>query len=118
MKPENFMRGRTNNRLYLIDFGLSQRFLKNGCHIPYAENISIVGNLDFSSISQHLGIQVSRRDDIEALAYILVYLLSGNLPWCDFQGDYYEISKKVLEAKISISSEELCRNLPKCINNL
>ena len=52
------------------------------------------------------------RDDIEAIGYLLVYLIKGNLPWFDLDGDYIELKKKVFDLKVSISTDELCRNLP------
>jgi hypothetical protein len=35
----------------------------------------------FASINAHLGIDQSRRDDVEALAYVLLYFLEGQLSW-------------------------------------
>ncbi|OUC45563.1 zinc finger, C2H2 type [Trichinella nativa] len=40
----------------------------------------------YMSISAHLGIQQSRRDDMQTIGYILTYLAKGKLPWQDMQG--------------------------------
>jgi len=67
----------------MIDYGLSKRYRdpKTGCHISFRDNKSLVGTPRFVSINSHLGITQSRRDDLESLGYMMVYLLKGELPW-------------------------------------
>ena len=86
MKPENITigYGKRSNQFYLIDFGLTKRYLcpKTGSHIPFKENKGIVGTQRYLSLSGHLGNEHSRRDDLEALGIILInFLKNGNLPW-------------------------------------
>ena len=58
-------------------------------------------------------LEQSRRDDLESLTYILVYLIKGKLPWQNIKTTTkQERYKKIMEAKMSISSEMLCRDLP------
>lgn len=116
IKPDNFSIGLTDSQIYCIDFGLTQTFCDRFTHKhkPYAENKSLVGTPRYASINVHKGIQYSRRDDLQSLAYTLIYLIKGNLPW---QGidviDRTEKYNKILENKESISSDELCVGLPK-----
>ena len=35
----------------------------------------------YASVHAHLGRTASRRDDLESLAYTLLFLLKGRLPW-------------------------------------
>lgn len=85
VKPDNFLMGRGNKKhqVYAIDFGLAKRYRdpRTGLHIPYRDGKSLTGTARYASINTHLGIEQARRDDIEALGYILVYFMKGNLPW-------------------------------------
>lgn len=68
-----------SHRLYLIDFGLSKRYIdtKTRRHILYREGKGLTGTPRYASINSHLGKEQSRRDDLEALGYVLVYLYEG-----------------------------------------
>jgi len=85
IKPENFLMGlgKKSNVAYVIDFGLSKKYrdTKTLQHIPYRENKNLTGTARYASINAHLGIEQSRRDDLEAIGYVLLYLSKGFLPW-------------------------------------
>ena len=85
IKPENFMSGRKEYKdvLYLIDFGLSKRYIdpKTGQHIKYTNNKRLNGTARYASIHALEGYELSRRDDLEGLCYVLIYFLNGTLPW-------------------------------------
>jgi casein kinase I family protein HRR25 len=44
-------------------------------------NHSIIGTLPFTSINGQQGHTQSRRNDLESLAYTIIYLALGDLPW-------------------------------------
>jgi casein kinase 1 len=124
IKPENFLVGRGNksNIIYAIDFGLSKKYRdsKTGLHIPYRDGKSLTGTARYASINTHLGIEQSRRDDIEALGYMMIYFLKASLPW---QGMVINDPKKkydkIKQLKYDIKLEDLCEGLPKeCISFL
>lgn len=82
LKPENLMFDPSRGQFFLIDFGLSKRFIdRAGNHIPRNVNKAFRGTLRYCSINMHNGVENSRRDDIESLSYLLVYLHKGTLPW-------------------------------------
>ena len=114
-KPDNYCigRGRRKSTVYLIDYGLSKRYMVSGNHIPYREHKALTGTARYCSINTHLGIEQSRRDDLEALGYIFIYFLKGSLPW---QGLKAQTKKqkyeKILEKKLGCPIEQLCRGFP------
>ncbi|XP_010469571.1 PREDICTED: casein kinase 1-like protein 5 [Camelina sativa] len=117
IKPDNFLMGlgRLANQVYIIDFGLAKKYRDSSSyrHVPYRENKSLIGTPAFASLNTHLGIEQSRRDDIESLGYILMYFLNGSLPWQGLKAaNKKQKYDKISEKKVSTSIETLCRGHP------
>lgn len=60
-----------------------------------------------------MGFEQSRRDDLESLGYVLVYLYSGYLPWQGIKAkSKYEKYNKILELKMNLVPNDICKFLP------
>ena len=123
IKPGNFVIGKGDKSkiIYIIDFGLSKRYIdkNNQKHIPYKEGKGLTGTARYVSLFTHYGIEQSRRDDIEGIAYNLIYLAKGKLPWQGVKTkNKKEKHKKIMESKLAYSPEQLCKDLPDEFVNL
>ncbi|XP_071908889.1 casein kinase 1-like protein 2 isoform X2 [Coffea arabica] len=110
IKPDNFLMGlgRRANQVYVIDFGLAKKYRDTSTHqhIPYRENKNLTGTARYASMNTHLGIEQSRRDDLESLGYVLMYFLRGSLPWQGLKaGTKKQKYEKISERKVSTSIE-------------
>ena len=123
IKPENFLMGlgKRSETLYIIDFGLSKRYRdqKTHQHIPYKEGRSLTGTARYASINSHAGIEQGRRDDLESVVYVLIYLMKGCLPWQGIAAKTKnEKYHKIMEVKMSVSLDRLCEDCPKEIEQM
>ena len=119
IKPFNFLFGKTNPKLlYLIDFGISTKYRssRTGKHIKFKFVRKAIGSLRYMSINSNSCYEQSRRDDLESLGYILIYLIKKTLPWISIENsniNKIEKYRKVRDLKMSTLPEELCSGLPK-----
>lgn len=117
VKPDNFLIGIGSkaSEVHLIDLGLATRFrdVWTKLHVAYSEGHSLTGTARYASINAQLGFEQSRRDDLESLGHVMVYLVRGSLPWQNLSAfSKEEGCRRILETKLSISVSDLCRHCP------
>jgi serine/threonine protein kinase len=115
IKPDNFLFGletnqkqnqnqNQNQKLYLIDFGFCKRFkLENGSHIPIKTISNIIGTANYISLNVHYKIEPSRRDDLESIVYIMLFLFD-NMVWANYTS---EKLTNIIESKENILNQNI-----------
>lgn len=111
IKPDNFLVGKNekNKQIFIIDFGFCKTFMNNNMHIKMKNTKSVIGSLTYASVNAHNLIELSRRDDLESLGYMLIYFLKGELEW-----QKIEDTKNILNMKQKIIQN---KNIPEILYN-
>lgn len=123
VKPENFLMGLSHNEItcYLIDFGLARRYRfrhpddRTLRHIPFRRGRSFIGTAKYSSTNSHRNVELSRRDDLESLGYVIIELINGHLPWRNIcrrnQANKHLTYQKIKAAKEQVNWKEACPSM-------
>ena len=117
IKPDNFVMGKGSKShiVYILDFGLSKKYWSSShkCHIPFITGKRLTGTARYASINALSGYEQSRRDDLESIAYIIMYFIRGSLPWQGLKvNNKDERYKKIGEKKRDTSAKDLCSGFP------
>lgn len=92
IKPDNFLfgYGARSNLIFAVDFGLAKKYRScEGHHIPFLEKMSLTGTARYASHNAHKGNELSRRDELEAVGYMMLNFVTGSLPWEDTHSSCY-----------------------------
>lgn len=117
IKPDNFLLGLNSNskRIFIIDFGFCKSYFFDGKHVPQKKTHNLIGSRTYASINAHNCIELSRRDDLESLGYMLIYFYAGFLPWqLDMSNKNTNIDEYIIRSKQTITEDS---NLPKILIN-
>ncbi|KAK1252874.1 hypothetical protein MKX08_004061 [Trichoderma sp. CBMAI-0020] len=104
LKMENIVMGfgkEHGKTAYILDFGLSGYLRPQG---------------DYVTGSWHFRCPQSPKDDLESLAYVLIFLFRGYLPWT-FDGSsrkepFRYKEKRTLKMKLSLPIDIICKDMP------
>jgi serine/threonine protein kinase len=80
IKPDNFLLGNNESKkqIYIIDFG----FCKSVENVTDTKKTTgLIGSLTYASLNAHNYTELSYRDDLESLGYMLIYFYQGFLDW-------------------------------------
>ena len=107
--------GENASTVYIIDYGLIKRYrdAKTQVHISFRDHKKLTGTTRYASVNTHRGGEQSRRDDMECVAYTLIYLLRGELPWQGLPArNKAEKNEKIVKIKADTPIEVLCKGIP------
>ena len=116
IKPDNFVMGVKSKayNLYVIDFGLSREYRDNESkqHYPMIKKKKLCGTARYASVHALECYEQSRRDDLESVSYVVVYLIKGELPWQGVKGKTKEERyAKILEMKRRMNEDDICSGI-------
>ena len=84
IKPSNFVLSKSSDNVKAIDFGLTKKIFVGGKHYSRSNTrVQFRGTSMFASVKAHRHEDLSRRDDLWSVLFVLVLMLSGRLPWRD-----------------------------------
>ncbi|XP_057316958.1 uncharacterized protein LOC130657967 isoform X2 [Hydractinia symbiolongicarpus] len=85
VKPSNFAMGntkQTSRTVYMLDFGLSRQYVNNEGNVRAPRAVAgFRGTVRYASITAHENKEMSRKDDLWSVFYMLVEFAQGSLPW-------------------------------------
>ena len=121
IKPENFCVGLRDKRIiYLIDFGISKKYRSDRTkkHIQFNITKTMCGTARYASMNALSGLQLSRRDDLESLSYMILYFLTKKLTWQGITAKSLATRyKKIYEKKSELEKWDKFLSLPIQIQN-
>ena len=116
IKPANFLIGNPDDyQIYLIDFGIAKKYRssRTGKHIKNNKINKLFGTSLFMSMNVVNGNEQSRKDDLESLGYMYIFLATGELPWSRIKATTIDdMIDKIIDIKEKTSIEEICKNMP------
>ena len=118
IKPENFLFAPGTERctIYLVDFGLSCSYIDSMTkqHVRFSDKHHLVGTARYASVNTLFGYAQSRRDDLESIIYVMIYLLNGRLPWQGLRAmSEKDKREKIRDLKLIFTNSDEFLKLPR-----
>lgn len=109
LKPANLCMGRGKNAtsVHVIDYSVAKLYEDQDGAVN-----KFVGTTRYASASAHIGAAISRKDDLESICYVMMYLYKGRLPWSQQRNlSLAELNAYVREWKMK-PLNEVCEEYP------
>eukprot|EP00359_Climacostomum_virens_P006132 CAMPEP_0204911132 /NCGR_PEP_ID=MMETSP1397-20131031/9537_1 /ASSEMBLY_ACC=CAM_ASM_000891 /TAXON_ID=49980 /ORGANISM="Climacostomum Climacostomum virens, Strain Stock W-24" /LENGTH=497 /DNA_ID=CAMNT_0052081577 /DNA_START=1432 /DNA_END=2926 /DNA_ORIENTATION=- len=106
LKPKNLMTKDT--KTFLVDFGLATKVKKVRKNAPRTKGM--LGTPSFASLAALLGMSQFPKDDLEALGYVIIWLLRGALPWENYVSESNLSGLKTM--KFHSTVRQICQDCP------
>ena len=113
IKPDNILLNSDNSfeNIFIVDFSFCKKYIKSDSkHISEQKINNIIGSMNYISLNVHDLTEPSRRDDLESVIYILLYLYYGRLEWENSADLNF-----IYESKKNITTNE---NISDCFKNI
>ncbi|CAD8195479.1 unnamed protein product [Paramecium pentaurelia] len=115
LKPENILGKRHSDQIQLIDFGIAKDYIQSKKQSQ--TKIPFIGTSRYASATAHQGLDQSRRDDLESLGYVLIYLFKQKLPWSNYEKCDCDRLERIGQLKCEIPLQEICEGCPQQLLN-
>lgn len=104
-----------NLTVYIVDFGLCRSYRNANNEIkPPRDKARFRGTTRYASLTAHNEEEQSPRDDLESWFYMLVEMISGELPWGDLhRNDREEVKKQKIDCRAHKGTQLLLKGCPK-----
>ena len=91
---------------------------RTGRHIQFSITKKMTGTARYASTNSLRGVEISRRDDLESLSYMILYFLMKKLPWQGVRANTQQNRyKKIYYMKKKLLENESFKKLPIEIQN-
>ncbi|PNP52109.1 hypothetical protein THARTR1_07318 [Trichoderma harzianum] len=117
IKPDNIAMGfgkENGKTVYLLDFGLVGDYTQDK-KVVTAPSYAFCGTYYWAAIAAHLDRSQSPKDDLESLAYMLIYFARGSLPWQGYANENEPtnvLQECVTRLKLTLPIDLICEGLP------
>ncbi|EDV20287.1 uncharacterized protein TRIADDRAFT_32197 [Trichoplax adhaerens] len=112
IKPSNFTIGNTpetKKTVYILDFGLARPYTNGKGEVRKARsNAGFRGTARYASINAHHSKELSRRDDLWSMFYMIVEFRLGTLPWKKIKN-----KEEIVTVKENCDPNDFFRFLPR-----
>lgn len=122
IKPGNICMGRGEHAgvVHFIDLGVTIPWKDEitGNHVPMEQSVAFNGTVKFASLNVLSGRTCSRRDDVESLIYVMMFLCKNGLPFGEI--DKHSLKKAIYDSRMqkAMDTKKICEGYPSLLKDL